>query len=67
MVKGNSLDLPYPLDIEMLPLATPKRPRTAELFRPIEAVAVNPSSTFTLLSDIAPDAGNAMLVPYGVP
>jgi hypothetical protein len=65
--KENSLDLPYPSDMEIAPLATPKSPRTAALFMSIWSVAVLPNSTLTSFSDIAPEAGNAILCPYGVP
>jgi hypothetical protein len=46
--------------MEICPLGTPARERTAESFIVIAAVPDKPNSTFTLLSDIAPDAGKAI-------
>ena len=58
---ANVLLFPYPSDMEIAPLATPKRPRTAALPMLMEAVPALPNSTLTWLRDMAPDAGNAIL------
>jgi hypothetical protein len=67
MIRSNTLDFPYPSDMEIAPLATPNSPRTAALFMSIWSVAVLLNSTLTSFSDIAPETGNAISAPYKVP
>jgi hypothetical protein len=58
--KVNSLDLPYPLLIEIAPEGTANNVLTLAWFILIEVVPDNPNSTLTLLREMAPDAGNVI-------
>jgi hypothetical protein len=55
-------DLPYPVVKPTAPEATPKRVLTLVQSNPICAVRVNPSSVLTSNKDIAPEAGNAIII-----
>jgi hypothetical protein len=58
------LALPYPVCRPTAPEAVPKRVLTFVQSNPICAVCDKPSSSFTSNKDIAPEAGNAIIISY---
>jgi hypothetical protein len=61
--KAKAFAFPYPLLREMAPLATPNSVRTPLSAREIMVLEAMFNSTFTSLSEIAPEAGSVMSSP----